>query len=289
MPFDPFRAFEVGQQLGKSKRSSLGRAVGGVLETVESESGEERKFQRDVRLTKAKARAEVEATRDLFPGLTGQNGDMALAGVRASGKPFYRSKSFMKEQAGMRAEAESQKREKVGVSADVAGRLSSATEAIRALNDMKRILYPGGTPESFNLPAAFYSRPTVFTKGRPIPTYEGQTLSRRGGQAAAGKLLVQSGVQTRESEYQRLGEQLVANALTNPKAGFQALDEGIRFYSEFLQAVDPQGQFHDVVGGRDTKEQDRQKIKQAIESGDYPSDMIEAMERDFEEEYGEEL
>ena len=32
---------------------------------------------------------------------------------------------------------------------------------------------------------------------------------------------------------------MAANALTNPKSGMEAIDEGIRFYKEFLSAVDP--------------------------------------------------
>ena len=100
-------------------------------------------------------------------------------------------------------------------------------------------MYPDGTAKSFNLGAAFEAKPMVFGGRRAVPTYEGQTIARRSGQAMAGKLLVMSGVATNPQEYERIASQTVTNALNNPQSGLDSLDEAIRFYQEFLNAADP--------------------------------------------------
>ena len=220
MAYDPMEGFQIGQSIGKSKRS----AFGGTAEHM-SELAKER----DKTRTKANP-FELLATRSLLKRDETED-------------RFENAKELMEERNKAMIEREVEKKTRMGMQPDAAGRLQSSLEGIRASRNMRDLLFPDGTPESFQRQTAYTKSPFPFKK--PIPnSEEARTLYRRAGQAIAGKLLVQSGVQTRESEYERLGEQHIANVFSNPKEAFNAINELEDFYSGFVKNVDPSNMFH---------------------------------------------
>ena len=227
MPYSPLEGFKIGQELGKAKKSTFGRVSGNLLDQFNKQTETGQKLGASMALEKYKAG--VMSPKQQAETELAQEKTKAIKGGRSFGR--------------LTPEDLAARKQKLGMPPDQAGRLESALEGVRAIRHMKKVLFPDGTPESFQRQTAYAKSPFPFKK--PVPnTYEARTLYRRAGQAIAGKLLVQSGVQTRKEEYERLGEQMVANAFSSPREAFESLDEGEAFYRGFTEKIDPSKLFH---------------------------------------------
>ena len=220
MPYDPMEGFQVGQAIGKAKGSAYGKTAQ-YMSDLTAERDKTQTKANPFELIMAKSMLRKDDIEDRFAN----------------------AKELMEERNKGIVEREIEKKTRMGMQPDAAGRLQSSLEGIRASRNMRDILFPDGTPDSFQRQTAYKKSPFPFSK--PIPnSEEARNLYRRAGQAIAGKLLVQSGVQTRESEYERLGEQHIANVFSHPNEGFDAINELEDFYSGFVKNVDPSGMFH---------------------------------------------
>jgi len=218
MAYDPMQGFQIGQAIGKAKKSSLGRTASYMSDLT---------AQRDKEQTKTNP-FEVLAFKNTL-----RQGELE--------DRFAHNMEMMEERNTGITQREIEKKTKMGLAPDQAGRLQSSLEGIRASRHMKKLLFPDGTPESFQRQTAF--KKNIFG-GPTVMDESARDLFRRAGQAIAGKLLVQSGVQTRAEEYERLGKQHVADAFSNPREAKKALDELETFYRGFVGNVDPSGLFH---------------------------------------------
>jgi len=239
MPINPLDGFEIGQREGNAKRSTFSRTASNLMDNFNKQNEMQMKMREGLgmvnykeglernRPVSKKDEAETDVARSRKVLLDEQAKNEAKGITRGRGRL---SPQDLADRAQM-----------MGMAPDKAGRLESSLEGIRASRHMKELLFPDGTPESFERQTAF--KKNIF--GGPVILDESsRDLYRRAGQAIAGKLLVQSGVQTRESEYERLGKQHVANAFSNPKEAKKALDELETFYQGFVGDVDPQGLFY---------------------------------------------
>src|SRR3990167_255228 len=108
--------------------------------------------------------------------------------------------------AGQRAQ---ERKAKIGqVAGAQTGIYTLAQEALRNVGDVRKVLFPKGTPESFNRMAAIKSNvpgSDIPLIGRAIPdvapfSQEGQDVYRQIGEALAAKQLIKTGVAARIDE-----------------------------------------------------------------------------------------
>lgn len=146
-----------------------------------------------------------------------------------------------------------------GAGPDITGRVTLAKEALRSIADVKKRMFPDGTPQSFNRMLAFASNlPRIsvpFTKistpsARPDNPFDprddkgasnAQNVNREMGTALSGRQLIQTGVAARPEETQALVDQFAPKLTSAAESALNGLNQLERFYTEFLQGVDPQG------------------------------------------------
>jgi len=237
----PLDFFEAGRKGGKSTQSPFVGATENVMSAFDkqAEAGYKTKQLMGLEKYKSELKANAPISAKDQAAIGASNATAAYKNQQAEdlkNNPGGRRRTLSPEEMVARKAA-------VGMPPDQAGRLESSLEGVRALRHMRALLFPDGTTESFQRQAAYKKSPFPFSK--PVPNdYTARSLYRRAGQAIAGKLLVQSGVSTRPDEYERLGEQLVANAFSNPQEAWDAINEGEGFYSGFISDVDPSKAFH---------------------------------------------
>ena len=245
---NPLDWFEVGQRIGKAKKSSLNYAVEGSLADYNTNQSEERKFQRDVALEREKAKIKAE-----YSPLSGQIGMFAFdpetgtveqvaslpkgSQVRSKFNP-----NVFQQKADIQNQAAIGKKQMMGAGAE-AGRMALAKESQKNIQDIKNILFPDGTPESFMRSIAAESN--IFGGF----SEEAQNVFRKAGASLAGRQLISTGVAARPEETEALRKQFVANIKSNPQAAFNALNELQNFYGEYLNTVDPSSMFHQQGSG----------------------------------------
>lgn len=283
MPINPLDFFEVGQTVGKSKKNAFSSLAEGVLGNFQAEK--ERKIKQSTELDtyRKKKEIDVEATRDLYPGLTGgENEDMMLSGVSATGKPFYRSKTYMKEQAGMRAEADLAKKRMSGAGAQSTP-INAASQSLKSASNAKRILFPDGTPNSFR-------RELAATKGRFLKqatlSRDAQNLAREYGIALDLYNRQVTGAAFNKDEWNQRISQFQSDLLSNPQAAFDSLSRLEELNSDYLKIADPSGIYSggNQQGGAGHSNE-RQEALDAIRRG-APEDKVRQR---FQQEFGEDL
>lgn len=155
-------------------------------------------------------------------------------------RKYVFSEDLAKTRARVKAQSE-------GLPAAEAGRLQGAQESMRFASDIKGILFPDGTPQSFDRGRAVLAK---YAGGGTDA--ESQEVLRKMGDILAAKLLIQSGVTTREDEKKDLAKRYFAGLITNPDKAMKDLTDLERFYTGFSQKVDPQGVFADTGGATQT-------------------------------------
>lgn len=127
--------------------------------------------------------------------------------------------------------------EEMGVSAADAGRFSLAKEGMKSILQMKKELFPDGTPESFQRSDAFKSS---VAKGKAFPNSpEGQRLYRLGSTSIAARQLISTGVAARPEETKALTDAFVADAFSNPQSAYEGFNQLESFYKDFLKTAAP--------------------------------------------------
>jgi len=125
------------------------------------------------------------------------------------------------------------------------GKVTLAEESITNLTDVKSILFPGGTPDSFDRGAATLSKlpgPKFLGGGGPAPfSFKGQEVFRKLGNSLAAKRLIQTGVASNPEEREEMARAFLAGFSSDPHSMFNAINELDVFYQRFLQQTDPTG------------------------------------------------
>lgn len=127
------------------------------------------------------------------------------------------------------------------------GKISLANESLKNIEDIKKILFPDGTPKSFDRGAAFQGNTphiTVPFLGAVTPTYltteKGQDIFRKMGASISGRQLIQTGVAARPEETQKLIDQFAPHVASNPEATLKGLNELQSFYKDYLNNAIPE-------------------------------------------------
>lgn len=257
--FDPIRGYKAAKEATKDDTTVLG---------LFGQSEEDRKFQRQLQLERYKADLKHQGGNENVGVYSFSPYDNKLQQVAAVPKgSIVRNEQFS---LGERTQAALEKKQASGAGAE-AGRIALAKESIGNLKDIKKILFPDGTPESFKRSIAAESN--IFG-GLSEPA---QNVFRKAGASLAARQLISTGVAARPEETEALRRQFVANIKSNPHAAYQALDELERFYGDYLGVADPSGMFH----------QQGSEIQQETTSGQPPVDSESIKERLRKRYYGQ--
>lgn len=126
-----------------------------------------------------------------------------------------------------------------------AGLATLANESVVNISDLKKILFPDGTPNSFRRDIALKSNlpligPAPFDK-------DAQNVARKIGSALAARQLIQTGVAARPDETKALVKNFAADYFSDPQAASDALDQLANFYSTYINTVKTRGKNLDTV------------------------------------------
>ena len=200
---DPFAAFQIGAQLGQGQ-STLGHMV----RTIVGQFGAQQEAQR-------KIQTEVQTQKALIPFRTGA------------------AKELLQEKARLFPP------QPKALAGDTAGRLSLSSQGEKFAQRAKGLLFPSGTPESFDNTLMGLARSRI---GR---TFSGkaQEVEFYVKRAIDAQLRSETGAAVSPGELDRLTESFMANAFADPQAAFIRLDEletGLRMTRT---SIDPTGQY----------------------------------------------
>jgi len=223
--FDPIRGYKAGKEVAKDS---------GILDAFGA-SEEERKFQRQLQLETHKASLKGGAKSEDVGVYSFSPHDNKIKEVAR----IKKGSIVRNEQPSLdeRTQAALAKKEATGAGAE-SGKIALAKEAIGSIRDVKSILFPSGTPESFRRSIAAESN--IFGG----LSEEAQNVFRKAGNSLAARQLISTGVAARPEETEALQKRFIANIKSNPRAAYQALEELEGFYNEYLGVSDPSGMFH---------------------------------------------
>jgi hypothetical protein len=146
-----------------------------------------------------------------------------------------------------------------GPSGEIGGRIALARESMQRLRNIKRMIFPDGTPKSFrrdlalganlpgiSLPGFGRVTPTKvgnvpFTEADDPFVNDAQDLHRELGTILSGRQLIQTGVAARPEETERLVEQFAPNVWSGAESAMNGLNQLESFYKDYLKVIDPSG------------------------------------------------
>ena len=228
MAFDPFRGFKTASDIASK-----------VTDPYE----EERKFQREIQMEREKAKIKSQ-----YAPQSGQVGMFAFDPETGTVEQVaslpkgsqVRSKfnaNILQQKADIQNQSAADKKSMMGAGAE-SGKIALAKESINNINDIKKLLFPDGTPDSFKRGVAAESN--IFGGFGQ----EAQEVFRKSGASLAARQLISTGVAARPEETEALRRQFIANFKSNPQAALNALNELQGFYDNYLGTADPSGMFH---------------------------------------------
>ena len=149
-----------------------------------------------------------------------------------------------------------------GVGNEAAGKMTLAKESLKNIEEIKKILFPDGTPNSFDKNIAGLSNipgskipvlGSIIPNKLPDPLIVGgsplyppeaskkaQDVYRKMGSSLAARQLIQTGVAARPEETEKLIAQFAPSFFSNPESSFNALNELQQFYESWIKETDPQ-------------------------------------------------
>lgn len=176
--------------------------------------------------------------------------DLAKKAVAPERDPFTGKLTDKGEQQNIenKLALEKEKKKVKGLTGDIGGRVTLSREALRNIPSLKTVLYPDGTPQSFNQELA-----NKLTVGKFPKDKDAQNAYRWLGRMLVGRQLIETGVAARPEETKRLIKEFGVNFLTDPEAALQGLSELETFYKDFVGSVDPSGNYPELSSGGNRK------------------------------------
>jgi len=170
-------------------------------------------------------------------GVIPQGTQPRLKGMTVGGMNFEIPQTEEEKQKDIEGKAqESQAKELAkGIPAGQTGLYTLAQESLKEISDVKKMLFPNGTPESFR-------RDIAMSSTMPMPLSEkGQKVKRKMTTSLAGRQLIQTGVAARPEETEALRKSFMANVLSNPEAAYEALNQLQNFYQTYRTNLETRG------------------------------------------------
>jgi hypothetical protein len=230
--------YETGK--GQAQPNAIGLFIRTMLATKQKNLEMQQEYGLKKELIGEEQRAKSEAEKSTIQEIIGKGG--SNQGGFQPTKFQYGGVTFENPEASI----EQKKQEKLaeGIPTSEAGKFTLAEESIKNIQDVKRMLFPDGTPESFKRTTAFASN----LPGGSLPMFASrgwgkaeQEVFRKMGAALSGRQLIQTGVAARPEETQKLISQFAASGGSNPESAFNGLTELEDFYKSYMGNVKGKG------------------------------------------------
>lgn len=202
-----------------------------------------------------KQNAQAQQMQNLQAGGQFKPKSMTVGGVN-----FERVPTEEERQAELqnKAQEEQAKESRKGLPIETGGKLAMVKQAKNDIAEVRQMLFPDGTAESFDRGRAFnsnlpMSRAPILGAVIPqaMPFNEmGQKIYSRLQNAVAAKLRVETGAQANPSEVENILARFGITSASNPKAAFDALQRLEGFMDETINITDPAGRFSKPVGNK---------------------------------------
>lgn len=256
MAYSPMDFFEVGQKVGKSKRTTFGRTSDTLLDQFNKGIESDREINKTLAVDKAKKRNELqmeeESARRVF-GNSGGTGDFTPSEFKI-GSVTYKNPKYTEDLKKLQTEAmlerELAKRSNVGAGAQSTP-INAAVQSAKSARKAKQILFPDGTPKSFRADIATMKSPFL---GRPTLSKDAQNLAREYGIALDLYNRQVTGAAFNQDEFNRRMDQFRVNLLSNPEAAFDSLSRLEELSTDYLKIADPSGLYTGDTNREDTAE-----------------------------------
>ena len=233
--------FSQGVAMGEGQ-NPLGTFIKTMLADWQQRRAMGQEYGTKLGLIKEEAKAKTAAEKATIQEIIGQGQGQTTGGFQPT-KFTYGGITFENPQMAI----EQQKQEELakGIPPAQAGLDTLAEESIKNIGDIKTILFPSGTAESFkrgiavksNIPASWLP---IIPQVAPF-SEDAQNIYRKMGAALSGRQLIQTGVAARPEETQRLIQQFAPNLFSNPKSALKGLNELENFYKNYRQTLKTKG------------------------------------------------
>jgi hypothetical protein len=121
-----------------------------------------------------------------------------------------------------------------------AGRYTLSKESVKSLGKATKLLFPDGTPKSFNRELA--GKIELTSRGKKIPNdKDSQNAFRWLSTALSGRQLIQTGVAARPEETAMLVKQFMVEYGSNPEALMEGFTQLSDFYKDYQSTVSTRG------------------------------------------------
>ncbi len=223
--------FQVGQAVGKSRRSSLAN-------TSEYMSG--LTAERDKQKTKTSPLELLMLKQAIQPasGVYSWNPTTGKLEQEASvPKGSIVRNTTTREDI---EDKESAKKNITGAGAQSSA-INAAMQAAKSARNVKNILFPDGTPNSFRSDIATMKSPFL---GRPTLSKDAQNVAREYGIALDLYNRQVTGAAFNQDEFNRRLDQFRVNLLSNPEAAFDSLSRLEELNNDYLKIADPSNMYH---------------------------------------------
>jgi hypothetical protein len=231
--------YDTGKQ--QAQPNALGLFIRTMLATQQKNREMTQEYGLKKELIGEEASAKAKAEKSTIQEIIGNKGGGTQSGFKPT-KFQYGGITFENPEA----EIEQRKQEKLaeGIPTSEAGKFSLAEESIKNIQDIKKALFPDGTPASFKRTTAFASNlpggslPGLASRGWGKAE---QDVFRKMGAALSGRQLIQTGVAARPEETQKLISQFAPSVGSNPEAALAGLNELENFYKSYMSNVKGKG------------------------------------------------
>jgi hypothetical protein len=211
-----------------------------MLAQQQSNMAQANDYEQKKSLIKEEAKAKSDAEVSSIKSIIGQGG-----GTQGGFQPTkFQIGGVTLENPQANLEQKRQEKLGEGIPTSEAGKFSLAEESIKNIKDIKKMLFPDGTPASFKRTTAFASN----LPGGSLPMFASrgwgkaeQEVFRKMGAALSGRQLIQTGVAARPEETQKLIGQFAPSGGSNPEAAFAGLTELEDFYKSYMGNIKNKG------------------------------------------------
>jgi hypothetical protein len=214
--------------------------------------------------TGVNAGATTGETTDITGGVLPSRSGLKLKGANIGGLSFEVPQTEEERKAtveeGIQADVAKQKalEKGKGLSVETGGKLAMVIGGLKDLKEVRNMLFPDGTPQSFKRGLATVSNIPLSRApilGAVIPeslpdspfwrnaSEKGQGIYSRLQNAVAAKLRVETGAQANPSEVENILRRFGVSGASSPQAAFDALNRLEDFFNETIKIIDPTGRF----------------------------------------------
>lgn len=255
MAYNPMEGFEVGQAIGKSKKSSLARSAGYMSDLTKER--DKKSFGMDKVIQTMMLKQAIQPSTGVF-SWNPTSGQLEQEATVPKG-------SIVRNTTGTEDVMAKKSAEKTVTGAGAeSGKIAFIKTALKeGIPGARNILFPTGDTKSFNRTAATAS--TIWGGG-PMPlNKDAQNLYRQLGSALSARRYMLTGQAANQQEIKEAVNQFMSQWGSDPDALAQGISQIENEFNEYLNTIDPSGLYHaqgQTSSEIDPKERLKKKLMQ---------------------------